>query len=518
VRRLSARLCVSIAVLLLPALARADEGHGGIAALDWGVLVFYLLTLVAIGLYFARRENSTEEYFVAGRTMPWWAAGVSIFGTQLSAITFLAVPAKAFAVDWVYFLVNMTIIMVAPVVVFLYLPFLRGTAVTSAYEYLEKRFSLGVRMFGAVAFLLFQIGRMGIILFLPAIVLATVTGVDVMVSIVLMGILATAYTTMGGIRAVIWTDVSQVVVLMGAAVFMLVIADLNVEGGLSAIVSRGLTAGKFNMVNWSWDPSTEALWVVVVGNVFANLIPYTADQTVVQRYLTTHTQGAAARAIWTNAVLTLPASLLFFGLGTALFVFYQSHPALLVPSLPTDGIVPLFIVQKLPAGIAGLALAGVFAASMSSLDSSINSMATVVVTDFYRRLRPGREQGDLRRARWLTVLFGALGTGSALVLASFDVASLLDAFREVLGLFGGSLAGLFALGILTRRPGGSAALAGAFSSALIVGMVKFLTDLHFFLYAGIGLLSCVAIGYGASFLCAPSARPLEGLTWSTRNR
>jgi Na+/proline symporter len=155
---------------------------------------------------------------------------------------------------------------------------------------------------------------------------------------------------------------------------------------------------------------------------------------------------------------------------------------------------------------------------MSSLDSSINSMATVVVTDFYRRLRPGREQGDLRRARWLTVVFGALGTGSALLLATFDVASLLDAFREVLGLFGGSLAGLFALGILTRRPGGSAALTGACASALIVGLVKLLTDLHFFLYAGIGLLSCVAIGYGASFLFAPSARPLEGLTWSTRNK
>ena len=185
------RLLLSAAIIVLPLPAQASEEGGGIAALDWAVLIFYLLTLVGIGLYFARREDSTEDYFVAGRTMPWWAAGVSIFGTQLSAITFLAVPAKAFAVDWVYFLVNMTIIMVAPVVVYLYLPFLRGTGVTSAYEYLERRFSLGVRIFGAVAFLLFQIGRMGIILYLPAIVLATVTGVDAALSIILMGILAT---------------------------------------------------------------------------------------------------------------------------------------------------------------------------------------------------------------------------------------------------------------------------------------------------------------------------------------
>jgi len=515
---LSGRLRVILLLLHLPCLAQAGDGTPGIAALDWAVLIVYLLTLVGIGLYFARRDDSTEDYFVAGRTMPWWAAGVSIFGTQLSAITFLAVPAKAFSADWVYFLVNMTIIMVAPLVVYVYLPFLRGSGVTSAYEYLEKRFSLSVRMFGALAFLLFQVGRMGIILYLPAIVLATVTGVDVTLSIVLMGILATAYTTMGGIRAVIWTDVSQVVVLVGAALLMVILTALSVEGGLPHIVSVGLAEGKFNMVNWTWDSSVEALWVVIVGNLFANLIPYTADQTVVQRYLTTRTDREAASAIWTNALLTLPASILFFGLGTALYVFYQSHPGLLDQSIPIDGIVPLFIVQKLPAGISGLALAGVFAASMSSLDSSINSMATVIVTDFSRRLPPGREEGDLGRARRLTVLFGVLGTGSALLLASFDIASLLDAFREVLGLFGGSLAGLFALGILTRRTGGNAALAGAVASALIVGLVKLLTDLHFFLYAAVGLLSCVAIGYGASFLFARSTRSLEGLTWSTRIR
>ena len=510
------RLAALASLLLAAVPARAADDQAAIAPVDWAVLVLYLLTLVGIGFYVARREDSTEEYFVAGRSMPWWAAGVSIFGTQLSAITFLAVPAKAFAVDWVYFLVNMTIIAVAPVVVYLYLPFLRRTGVTSVYEYLERRFSLGVRMFGAVTFLLFQVGRMGIILYLPAIVLATVTGVDVMLSIVLMGILATAYTAMGGIRAVIWTDVSQVLVLVGAALFMLVIVVQDVDGGFAGIISSGMAAGKFNMVHWTWDPATEALWVVVLGNLFANLVPYTADQTVVQRYLTTRTEHEAARAVWTNAVLTLPASILFFGLGTALWVFYQQHPALLDGSIPIDGIVPLFVVQKLPVGVAGLALAGVFAASMSSLDSSINSMATVVVTDFLGRLRRSSGDGGLRTARWLTVLFGMIGTVTALLLATVDIASLLDAFREVLGFFGGSLAGLFALGILTRRTGGRAALIGAASSALLVGLVKFFTDLHFFLYAGIGLLSCVIIGWAASLVFPRPPQNLKGLTWSTR--
>ena len=485
----------------------------GFATLDYIAIILYFLVLVYMGIYFARREKSADDFFIAGRRIPWWAAGISIFGTQLSAITFLAVPAKAFAEDWVYFLVNMTIIMVAPIVIYLYLPFFRKLNITSAYEYLEKRFNLGVRIFGSLAFLLFQIGRMGIVLYLPAIVLTTATGINIYICILVMGILATVYTALGGIEAVIWTDVLQVVVLVGGALFSFFLMAMKIEGGLGTIISTGLAENKFHIFNWTWDVTVDAVWIVIIGNIFANAVPYTTDQTVIQRYLTTPTQKQAARAIWTNAALTLPASLLFFGLGTALFVFYQTHPQLLDPNIQTDAIFPFFIVQNLPAGIVGIVVAGIFAASMSSLDSSLNSMATVVITDYYLRLRRrSKKTNTLKIARWLTMIFGFFGTGTALLLATFNISSLLDAFREILGLFGGSLAGLFALGILTRRTTGTGALIGAVSSAVILWFVKSYTEIHFFLYAAIGTLSCFLIGYFASYLFKDQKENLTELT------
>lgn len=204
------------------------------------------------------------------------------------------------------------------------------------------------------------------------------------------------------------------------------------------------------------------MWVVLLGSLLGNLVPYTADQTVVQRYLTTRDEQAAAQSIWTSAALTIPAAFIFFGLGTALYVFYQQHPASLEPALQTDAIFPLFIVQQLPVGVAGLLIAGIFSAAMSSLDSSMNSVATAIVTDFYRRFIPGTtERGRLRLARWLTLGLGVAATSAGLLLASYEVQSLWDLFLEMIGLFGGSLAGLFALGIFTRRAHGAGALVGA---------------------------------------------------------
>ncbi len=486
-------------------IARVMPQKSGFSKIDYLVIFIYFALLIIMGIYFSRREKSTGDFFLANQRIPWWAAGISIFGTQLSAITFLAAPAKSYAEDWVYFLVNMTVIMVAPIVVYFYLPHFRKMKITSAYEYLERRFNLATRLFGSIAFLLFQVGRMGIVLFLPAIVLSTATGFNIFLCILLMGILATIYTAMGGIEAVIWTDVIQVVVLMGGALLALALIALKIDGGFTEVVRIGWAENKFHMVNWTWDYTRDALWVVIIGNIFANLIPYTTDQTVVQRYLTTSTEKQAAKSIWTNAVLTFPASLIFFGLGTALFVYYKHFPAQLDPTLPTDGIFPLFIVHQLPVGVAGLVVAGIFAASMSSLDSSLNSMSAVVVTDFFKRLGKTRsEKYELKAARIFTLIFGILGTATAILLATLNIQSLLDAFREILGLFGGSLGGLFALGIFTKKANGPGALTGAFVSAILLWLVKAHTQMHFFLYAAVGMVSCFIIGYFMSYFFSKS--------------
>ncbi len=445
------------------------------------VLGVYFLVMVGMGFYFSGREKSDQDYFLSRGRIPWWAAGISIFGTQLSAITFMAIPATAYATDWVYILGQATIVLLAPVVVYLYLPFFRRLQITTAYEYLEKRFNVVVRLFGSTSFIAVQLGRMGIVVFLPAIALSAATGVNIYAAILLTGLLSTLYTTLGGIEAVVWSDVVQVIVLMGGALLSLFIIAFSVEGGWTGLISTAAAHDKFHMTNWTWDYASTGVWVIVVGWTLSNLIPYTADQAVVQRYLTTKNEAEAGRSIWTNAILTVPAGLIFFGLGTALFVFYREHAASLEPALQTDAIFPLFIVQQLPVGVAGLLIAGVFAASMSSLDSSLNSVASALVTDFYKRFAPAStEKGRLRLARWLTVVLGVLATMLGLLLATFDIASLFDLFLELLGLFGGGLAGLFALGIFTRRAHGTGALIGAVSSVIAIYLVKVFTAAHFF--------------------------------------
>lgn len=485
--------------------ARIQPPSSGFSIIDYITLIAYFGVLVMMGLYFARQGSSTEDFFLAGRRMPWWATGLSIFGTQLSSISFMAVPAKVYSTDWVYFLLQMTIIMVAFPVVFFYLPHFRRAKMTSAYEYLEKRFNLPVRMYASVSFVLYQLGRMAIVLFLPAIALSTVTGIGVYTCIVLMGVLATLYTVMGGIKAVIWTDVVQVFVLYGGALLSLVILLFKTDGGLAAIVSAGVDYDKFHMFNWTWDWTTTAVWVVIVGNFFLNLVPYTSDQAVVQRYFTTKDEKAAAKSIWTNAALLLPSTLTLFMLGTGLWAFYRSNPELLNPALPTDSIFPLFIAQQLPVGIAGLLIAAVFAASMSTLDSSLNSVSAALVTDFYVRFRPSAP--DSRRlllARLLTAGLGVLATATSIALATFDIGSLWDTFQGMMGLLGGGLAGLFALGIFFRSANGAGAMTGAVASVFILYWVQQHTDLHFFLYGAVGILSCVLIALATSPFYRPS--------------
>ncbi|MBM4041840.1 MAG: sodium/solute symporter [Planctomycetes bacterium] len=497
----------------------AEEAKTRFGALDYAVLVAYLAALVLIGLWIAPREKTTDDFFLAGRRVPWWAAGLSIFGTQLSAITFLSIPAAVFATDWVPFLANLCIVLVAPVVIYFYLPFFRRLNVTTAYEYLEKRFNLAVRLFGSVSFILYQLGRMGIVVLLPALALSAVSGISVTASVLIMGVLATFYTVLGGIEAVIWTDVLQVFVLMGGAVLCLVVMAAGTEGGLPGLVAQAAADRKFHLVNWTWDHTSMALWVVVVGNFLGVLVPYTTDQAVVQRYLTTRDEKAAARSIWTNAALSVPASLLFFAIGTALYVFYKSRPWLLDPAQENNAVFASFIARELPAGVSGLVIAGVFAAAMSTLDSSMNSIATALVTDFYRRFKPrAADRFCLNLARWLTGILGALGTGTALFIASLDVKQLWFFFTSMLGLLGGALAGVFALGIFTRRANGPGALIGAAAGTVLSALAWRCTAIHFYLYGAIGVAVAFAVGYAASFAFPRAAQPLDGLTAFTMRK
>lgn len=479
----------------------STQHKSGFAWIDIAILVAYFVLVIGIGIYYSNSEKTQRDYFLGGSRIPWWAAGISIFATQLSAITFMAIPAKAFATNWVYFLTNMTIIAVAPIVIAIYLPFFRKLNIITAYEYLEKRFGVAARWTAGVAFILFQLGRMGIVIFLPSLALNAVMDIDIYLCIVLIGGLSTAYTFMGGIEADIWNDMFQAFLLIGGAIVSLVLIVASMDGGASQIVSMGMAEGKFQLANLTWDITTDALWVVIIGSFFSNMVSYTSDQAVIQRYLTTKDVKRSAKSIWTNALLAIPATFLFFAVGTALWAFYKTNPELLNPVSRSDDIFPWFIAQQLPVGVSGLVITAIFAAAMSTVDSSVNSMSAVVTNDFYKRLNPGAtDKQCMAVAHRATLTLGVVGIVTAAYIAYLNSPSMWDQYLKIVGLFGGALAGMFLVGVFIRRVHLKAVLVGFFGAAFILFLIQQYTSVHLLLYAAIGVITCVVLSVIASYV------------------
>lgn len=499
-----------------PKVWRIDvpQSQGAFGIVDYCVLLLYLSSLLGIGAYFMTRTKSTDDYFRASGKIPWWAAGCSIFATMLSSLTFTGVPSKAFAQDWVYAVGNFMIPIVAILAIYVALPFYRRIDATSAYEYLEKRFHRSVRLFGSLCFSTFHVFRMAIVMSLTGLALAVATPLTPVQSVLLMGVLSILYCSMGGISAVIWTDTLQTAVLLGGALVALVWLLCGTGDTVAESFETASRYGKLNMANWHFRVSDAqvAFWAIVIGAIGQNTASYTADQAVVQRYMTTKSERLAAMSIWTNAALTIPATLLFFGLGTALFLYYRAHPERLDPTLSTDQIFPLFISRELPMGLAGLIVAAVFAAAQSTVSTSMNSVATTLVTDCFRPLRPSMEERRLLRvAQLLTILLGVTGTALALAFISPDIRSLFDQFIKIIGLFMGVLGGLFVLGVCFPRANTLGAWMGIVVSSGTMIYVWTYTSVNGYLYTVIGIMTCVFVGRLSSNLAHPP-RSIEAYT------
>jgi len=475
--------------------------------LNYLTLIVYLSLMIGIGWYFSRRNKTTDDYFLAGGRIPWWAAGLSIYATMLSAITYLSQPALAYSFDWQAYLGYFTILMIVPIVITFYLPFFRNLNITTAYQYLEKRFNVVVRMFGSGSFVLFQLARMGIVVYLPALALSTVVGIDIYAAIVIMGVLAIIYTVMGGIEAVIWTDVIQVIVLIGGLILGLIYIAIDI-GDVGYIFNTAYDDGKLQLFDFRWSFTEVVTWSLFLGTFALNFAPYTTDQAVVQRYLTTANEKEARKSIWMNGIISIPAGLLIFMMGTFLYVYFKDNPQFLQVGMQNDGVFPLFIANHLPPGVAGIVIAGVYSAAMSSLDSSMHSVSTVITVDFYERFNRGySDVKAMKIARWVTVIVGVLGTGVACVMAAFPIASLFFFFQEIVGLFGSALAGIFMLGIFFRKANWIGALIGAGLSVISLIFVKYYTPFNFYIYPLIAIPVCVITGYISS-LAFPINEPV----------
>lgn len=465
------------------------------------VIVIYFLLISGLGYYYSKRQKNTEDFFRGGQRIPFWAAGISIFGTALSPITFMAIPAKTYSTDWSYFLLNMSIFLSLPLVILLFIPYYRQKKLNTPYEYLEIRFSSIIRLLGSCCFILYQIGRIGVILFLPSIALNLVTGVDIFLCIALMGGVSLIYTLMGGIEAVIWTDVIQVFVLMGGVSLSLILIIIDTENGFSGIIEQAKIYGKFNAFDLTLSLKEPTVWVMLFGGFFINLTTYGTDHTMVQRYLVTPTQKEAQKSLWIGALLTIPATFIFFFMGTALFVFYQVNPSALNNNfINNDAIFPWYIVSQLPGGVSGILIAAIFAAAMSSLSSSMNSGAASFSADIYDRYGFVWNKDPLKMARWTTLCIGVMGILFALFMATADIKSLWDQFNKILGLIFGSLGGVFMLGLLTKKANTKGVLIGIVVSFTIQLIISFQQSVHLLMYAATGMISCFISGYFGSLL------------------
>jgi SSS family solute:Na+ symporter len=482
--------------------------------IDYGVLAVYLLLMIGVGLMTSQRQASTDDYFRGGQKIPGWAAGLSIYGTQLSAITFMSIPAKTYATNWNYFILQMTIIMIIPIITNYFIPFFRKLEITSAYEYLEKRFNYLTRALASLLYIMMQIGRLAIVLLLPSLALTLVTGINVSFCILAMGIITIFYTMKGGIEAVIWTDVVQVVILLGGALLCLILIPFQLQSSTSSLWQVLQSNAKLDILNTNFSFSEPTLWVVLIGGVAINVITYGADQTVVQKYLTTKDEEGSKKSLRLGAWMALPSALIFFTIGSMLFLFYRNFPEKTNFSIESqDSIFPWYIVNELPPGIIGLLIAAVFAAAMSTLSSSLNSVTTAIVIDFYKIYKPREsEKKYLNLAKIITLLIGLIATALALFMATQGISSLWDEFNTILGLFTGGLGGLFVLGIFTRKATAKGTIMGLICSGIVQYLINRYTEVNFLLYAFTGLVSCVIFGFLFSIIFKEKQKDIKGLT------
>lgn len=440
--------------------------------LDLLVLAVYLVGTVAFGLWMGRRSGTPENFMAAGGSLPAWAVGLSIFGTFVSSISFLAVPGKAVAGDWNPFVFSLTIPVAAWIAVKVFVPFYRRSGTVSAYEHLEHRFGPWARLYAVACYLLTQLGRMGTIMYLVALAFAPLTGRSKPELILVIGVIVVVYSMVGGITAVIWADVVQSIVLIGGALACVVVLLTGMPEGPGQLFEIAREHGKFSLGSFNLSLATSTFWVVLLYGLCMNLNNFGIDQSYVQRYHTARSEAEARRSVWTGGLLYVPVSAFFLFIGTGLFAFYTAQPDRLPADLDfaanADRVFPHFIVAELPVGLTGLVIAAIFAAAQSTMSSILNCSATLISCDIYQRhLRP---DADARSIMWVlrgsTLVVGLLGTLAA--LAMIRIKSALDVWWEWSGVVAGGVLGLFLLGMIARRARNAVAVTAVSAGILVI--------------------------------------------------
>lgn len=480
--------------------------------IDYLVIVCYFAFISFIGYLASRKQKTSGDFSLAGRNVPWWVAGISMFATGASAISFMAVPALAFSTNLVFLFPIIIYVVAFFVQAYVIYPLLRKMEITSTYEYLERRFNRTLRLIASAQCIIFQtFGRASVVLVLPSLAISATTGISVYASVIVMWIVTTVYSAAGGFQAVVWTDLFQGILKFTAPICMIVLVLFTLPGGWHEFIKVGVTHHKFDYALTTWDATVPAVWIIFIFTFLQGTIMQAGDQPVIQRVFSSP-EKEVRRVAGMQAVCAVLIAVVVNFLGLAIYAYFHAHPEQLDPLAQNDKIVPLFVIQALPHGFVGMVIAAIFASAMTTIASSMNSSATVFTEDFFLRIKPdATDKLKLRVLRISSTVVGIIAVSIALKLASMNIKSLMVTWNIISALLGGGIVGVYSLGMFTRRANGFGAVSGAIISVVVTVLVKFYTPLHWQTLCPIAIGSCMLSGYFLSFLSS-HAKDLEGLT------
>ncbi len=445
--------------------------------IDTTVILLYLAGVIWMGFYFAKKNTSTEEYFLGGRSFSGWVIGLSLVATSISSVTFIAYPGDAFKTAWLRYIPNFGLPIAAVAALVLFIPFFRKAKVTSAYEYLEHRFGGGIRTYASIVYIITQLMRLSIVLYLVALLIHELTGFNLNLCVIVAGIFVGTYTIFGGIDAVIWTDVVQTILLFLGGIFCLIIIITKLPGGLNEIITVATADNKLSFAHlqggqlvdtaWGFSLTEKTFTMLFIVGLLGWLKGFSADQCTIQRYCTAKSDKDARWAVVVTVLSSLPIWAFYMFLGTALYVFFKANPTeattqMLEGTKKAEQVLPFFIVNYMPIGFRGLVVASALAAAMSSLDSSINAICTLGVVDIYRRhISKNRDDKHyLRVAQVLATLASVVMIIGALILIYTTTKTVREMMVIIMSVFGAGLLGIYVLGFFTTKGNAKSVIAG----------------------------------------------------------
>ena len=475
-------------------------------SIDLIIFLVFTLGVVLFGCSFYRKGNTSSDFTQAGRSLPGWVVGMSIFATYVSSISYIGYPGKAFAADWNAFVFSLSIPIASYFAARHFVPFYRKGGSVSAYTFLEEKFGRWARIYASACYLLTQIARMGSILYLLAVPMHILMGWNIHLVIITTSVAIIIYSMLGGLKAVIWADAIQGIILIGGALLCLGILLFSMPEGPGqafSLAANSPIGNKFSFGEFTSDLTTSTFWVCLIYGIFLNLQNYGIDQNYVQRYHAAKTDRDARFSALFGGYLFIPVSALFFLIGSVLYSYYTAHPGLLPADIAAkpDYVFPYFIVHGLPIGLRGLLIASIFAAGMSTVSTSVTSAATIILTDYVKPFaRKSSERRDVFVLRLSSCLVGVIGI--VVAIAMLSVESIIDAWWKLSSIFSGGMLGLFLLGITPRNIPRWAALTGCICGIAVIAWISLASiyelpgpHLHEYLAIVLGTMTIFVVGF-----------------------